>query len=131
MVKKAPICRTHPVWQTTIQDWIQSSALERPFAPINISLLHTASCRNFDFSKYLVLHYMGTLPSYCSGTFRLLFVSFLSGPRASWANGEAFYLCHPSCILYVTAKKSPFFVYPADRYFTLQSRHTFYQIPFI
>lgn len=51
------------------------------------------------------------------GTFRLLSVSFLSGPTASWANGDTFCLCRPSCLRHVTGRKSPHFVCPADRFF--------------
>lgn len=51
------------------------------------------------------------------GTFRLLSVSFLYGPTASWANGDTFCLCRPSCLRYVTGRKSPLFVCPSDRFF--------------
>ena len=60
---------------------------------------------------------MGILPGCCSGTFRLLSVAFLSGPTASWANGDTFCLCRPSCLRHVTGRKSPHFVCPADRFF--------------
>ena len=53
----------------------------------------------------------------CSGTFRLLSAAFLSGPTASWANGDTFCLCRPSCLRHVTGRKSPHFVCPADRFF--------------
>ena len=82
--------------------------------PINGSLLHTASCRSFDPSKQPVFRYMGILPACCSGTFRLLSVSFLSGPTASWANGDTSCLCRPSYLRHVTGRKSPLFVCPAD-----------------
>ena len=85
--------------------------------PINGSLHHTASCRSFDLSKQPVFRYMGILPGCCSGTFRLLSVAFLSGPTASWANGDTFCLCRPSCLRHVTGRKSPHFVCPADRFF--------------
>lgn len=49
--------------------------------------------------------------------FRLLSVAFLSGPTASWANGDTFCLCRPSCLRHVTGRKSPHFVCPADRFF--------------
>ena len=78
---------------------------------------HTASCRSFDLSKQPVFRYMGILPGCCSGTFRLLSVAFLSGPTASWANGDTFCLCRPSCLRHVTGRKSPHFVCPADRFF--------------
>lgn len=77
---------------------------------INGSLLHTTSCRSFDPSKQPVFRYMGILPDCCSGTFRLLSVSFLSGPTASWANGDTFCLCRPSCLRNVTGRKSLLFV---------------------
>ncbi len=60
---------------------------------------------------------MGILPGCCSGTFRLLSVAFLYGPTASWANGDTFCLCRPSCLRHVTGRKSPHFVCPADRFF--------------
>lgn len=60
---------------------------------------------------------MGILPGCCSGTFRLLSVAFLYGPTASWANGDTFCLCRPSCLGHVTGRKSPHFVCPADRFF--------------
>ena len=85
--------------------------------PINGSLHHTASCRSFDLSKQPVFRYMGILPDCCSGTFRLLSAAFLSGPTASWANGDTFCLCRPSCLRHVTVRKSPHFVCPADRFF--------------
>lgn len=84
---------------------------------INGSLLHTTSCRSFDPSKQPVFRYMGILPDCCSGTFRLLSVSFLSGPTASWANGDTFCLCRPSCLRNVTSRKSLLFVCPADCFF--------------
>ena len=68
-------------------------------------------------SKQPVFRYMGILPGCCSGTFRLLSVAFLSGPTASWANGDTFCLCRPSCLRHVTGRKSPHFVCPADRFF--------------
>lgn len=71
----------------------------------------------FDLSKQPVFRYMGILPGCCSGTFRLLSVAFLSGPTASWANGDTFCLCRPSCLRHVTGRKSPHFVCPADRFF--------------
>lgn len=64
-----------------------------------------------------VFRYMGILPGCCSGTFRLLSVAFLYGPTASWANGDTFCLCRPSCLRHVTGRKSPHFVCPADRFF--------------
>lgn len=84
---------------------------------INGSLHHTASCWSFDLSKQPVFRYMGILPGCCSGTFRLLSAAFLSGPTASWANGDTFCLCRPSCLRHVTVRKSPHFVCPADRFF--------------
>ena len=51
------------------------------------------------------------------GTFRLLSVSFLSGPTASWANGDTFCLCRSSCLRNVTGRKSLLFVCPADCFF--------------
>ena len=99
--------------------------------PTNGSLFHTASCRSFDLSKQPIFRYMGILPGCCSGTFRLLSVSFLYGPTASWANGDTFCLCRPSNLRNVTVRKSLLFVCPADRFFTRPSRHTFYQMPFI
>ena len=72
---------------------------------------------SFDLSKQPVFRYMGILPGCCSGTFRLLSVAFLSGPTASWANGDTFCLCRPSCLRHVTGRKSPHFVCPADRFF--------------
>lgn len=85
--------------------------------PINGSLHHAASCRSFDLSKQPVFRYMGILPGCCSGTFRLLSAAFLSGPTASWANGDTFCLCRPSNLRNVTVRKSPHFVCPADRFF--------------
>lgn len=49
--------------------------------------------------------------------FRLLSAAFLSGPTASWANGDTFCLCCPSCLRHVTIRKSPLFVCSADRFF--------------
>ncbi len=57
------------------------------------------------------------LPGCCSDTFRLLSAAFLSGPTASWANGDTFCLCRPSCLRYVTGRKRPHFVCTADRFF--------------
>ncbi len=69
----------------------------------------------------------------CSGTFRLLSAAFLSGPTASWANGDTFCLCRPSCLRHVTGRKSPLFVCPADRFFypPKPSFITFINIPYI
>ena len=88
---------------------------------INGSLHHTASCRSFDLSKQSVFRYMGILPGCCSGTFRLLSAAFLSGPTASWANGDTFCLCCPSCLRHVTSRKSPHFVCSADRFLPTQA----------
>ena len=75
---------------------------------------------------------MGILPGCCSGTFRLLSVAFLSGPTASWANGDTFCLCRPSCLRHVTGRKSPHFVCPADRFFYPPKRHSsLYKHPLI
>lgn len=51
-----------------------------------------------------------------SGTYRLLSVSFLSGPIASWANGDTFSFV-PACIYSGRSQggKSPLSVCPADR----------------
>lgn len=94
--------------------------------PTNGSLLHTATCWSFDLSKQPIFRYMGILPGCCSGTFRLLSVSFLYGPTASWANGDTFCLCRPSNLRNVTVRKSLLFVCPADRFLPAQA-----VIPFI
>lgn len=101
--------------------------------PINGSLHHTASCRSFDLSKQPVFRYMGILPGCCSGTFRLLSVAFLSGPTASWANGDTFCLCRPSCLRHVTGRKESPFCLPG-RPFLLPAQaviHHFYKHPLI
>ena len=91
-----------------------------------------ASCRSFDLSKQPVFRYMGILPGCCSGTFRLLSAAFLSGPTASWANGDTFCLCCPSCLRHVTSRKSPHFVCSADRFLPTQAViHHFYKHPLI
>ena len=64
--------------------------------------------------------------------FRLLSAAFLSGPTASWANGDTFCLCRPSCLRHVTIRKSPHFVCPADRFLPAQAViHHFYKHPLI
>ena len=53
------------------------------------------------------------------GTFRLLSVSFLSGPTAAWANGNTSRFA-PACIYSGRSQggKSPLAVCPADQYFS-------------
>ena len=55
----------------------------------------------------------------CSGTYRLLSVSFLSGPTAAWANGNTSRFA-PACIYSGRSQggKSPLAVCPADQYFS-------------
>ena len=65
------------------------------------------------------------------GTFRLLSVSFLSGPTASWANGDTFCVCRPSYLRQSQAERVPFLFARQTVSFTRPSRHSFYQMPFI
>lgn len=66
------------------------------------------------------------------GTFRLLSVSFLSGPTASWANSDTFCVCRPSYLRQSQAERVPFclpgrpFLLPAQAFI-----HSFYKHPLI
>ncbi|MDB8995402.1 hypothetical protein PN610_03435 [Parabacteroides distasonis] len=58
------------------------------------------------------------------GTFRLLSVSFLSGPTASWANGDTFCVCRPSYLRQSQAERVPFLFARQTVSFTRPSRYS-------
>lgn len=80
----------------------------------NGSPLHAAPCRSFDRCRNnTVFRSMRHPACRCSGTYRLSSVSFLSGPIASWANGDTFSFV-PACIYSGRSqgRKSPPFCLP-------------------
>lgn len=80
----------------------------------NGSPLHAAPCWSFDRCRNnTVFRSMRHPTDRCSGTYRLSSVSFLSGPIASWANGDTFSFV-PACIYSGRSqgRKSPPFCLP-------------------
>lgn len=97
----------------------------------NGSPLHAAPCRSFDGCRNnTVFRFMRHPACRCSGTYRLLSVSFLSGPTASWANGNTSRFA-PACIYSGRSqggKSSPFCLPGRPMFFTRPSRCSLYII---